>query len=272
MYFNKYYDVYKYPIYTLSDDEDKYIRRSYFGGRNEIFQFGEITDENKFYYYDFTSLYPAMMLKSLPYDEPEYIKGDNIYIKNNELYYKVIDKELCVLEHKFFGFIKCQVTTLNKNVKPLHAHYENNKLCFRYLDDDELTLFNHEINKSLKLGLYKYEFIDGYAFNNAPFMADMTNEIFNLKAEAKRKGQYALERTHKIIINSIDGFWALRTKDREGVKIFPLGEAPIQKYLKNEKLKDESDIGNYTILRVLDDLNVKDFNVSIASAITSYAR
>ena len=54
--------------------------------------------------------------------------------------------------------------------------------------------------------------------------------------------------------------------------MFPVGKAPVWAYLKDGKLKDESDIGNYTLLRVLNDLEVTDFNVGIASAITSYAR
>ena len=68
-YFKNYYDRYKAPIYSLSDKNDKFIRDSYFGGRVECFKMIKTT-ENKTYYYDFTSLYPDLGRKPLPYGKP----------------------------------------------------------------------------------------------------------------------------------------------------------------------------------------------------------
>ena len=76
----------------------------------------------------------------------------------------------------------------------------------------------------------------------------------------------------KIILNSSYGFWGLRTKDRDSIKFFPKGEAPVKQFLEDGKFKSEANVGDYTILRVEDDIDVKDFNVGIASAISSYAR
>ena len=103
-------------------------------------------------------------------------------------------------------------------------------------------------------------------------MKEMSEEVFKMKSLAKEQGKDALSLVWKIILNSSYGFWGLRTKDRDAIKIYPVGQAPVNSYMNIGKLKDESDIGNYTLLRILNDLEVTDFNVGIACAITSYAR
>ena len=253
-FFSKYYKQLQMPVYTLEDDTDQYIRSGYFGGRVEIFHYRECTTNKKFFYYDFTSLFPAMALKLLPYSAPEYIAGKDIDINN------------------FFGFIKCKVTTLRKDIKPLHGVLENGKLLFRHLKSREIVLFSEEIKLGMQNKQYHYEFESGYEFKSGYVMKEMSKEVFKLKADAKEQGKDALSLVWKIILNSSYGFWGLRTHAREGVKIFPRGEAPVRSYMDGGQLKSESDIGNYTLLRVLNDLNITDFNVAIASAITSYAR
>ena len=47
---------------SLSNSADKFIRDFYYGGRVEIFHLGRVPGD-KIYYYDFTSLYPAMGIK-----------------------------------------------------------------------------------------------------------------------------------------------------------------------------------------------------------------
>ena len=49
---------------------DSFIRNSYYGGRVEISQLGLV--EEKLYYLDYTSLYPAVGCYYLPYGEPIY--------------------------------------------------------------------------------------------------------------------------------------------------------------------------------------------------------
>ena len=64
----------------------------------------------------------------------------------------------------------------------------------------------------------------------------------------------------------------MKTTDKDSIKMFPSGDSSVHEFIKNNTLISESDIGNYTILRVLEDLPLKDINVGVASAITSYAR
>ena len=66
-FFRNYYDQKKYPVYSLSDDHDAFIRGGYFGGRVECFKMGQIKTA---FYYDFTSLYPDVGRQHLPYGEP----------------------------------------------------------------------------------------------------------------------------------------------------------------------------------------------------------
>lgn len=46
------------------------------GGRCDIYHQGIF--DGKFYYYDFTSLYPYVSTFELPYGKPEYIEGNEI--------------------------------------------------------------------------------------------------------------------------------------------------------------------------------------------------
>ena len=48
----------------------------------------------------------------------------------------------------------------------------------------------------------------------------------------------------------------MRTKDRDSVKTYPKGDSPVFDYLHRGKLLNESDVCNYTILRVLNDLEI----------------
>ena len=182
------------------------------------------------YYYDFTSLYPAMATKDLPFDIPVYIQGSQIDINN------------------FFGFIKCKVTTKNMNLKPLHAKMEAGKLIFKYLDNDEIVLFSEEIKLGLQNNQYEYKFIDGYQFKHGKVLNEMCNDVFKLKADAKKQGKDALSLVWKIILNSSYGFWGLRTHDRDSIKIYNLGDAPVASFAENNKLKAENDVGNYRFI------------------------
>ena len=252
---NRHYNPYKYPIYTNTDDIDAFIRKSYYGGRVEMSQLGLV--EKKLYYLDYTSLYPACGTYDLPYGNPQYINFHNTPI----------------LPDSFFGFVKCLVKTKCNKRRPLHGDKSLNKLCFReHHKWEEMTLFSEEIRYGLKIDMYDYQFIEGYKYEKAKIMKEVFEECFEKKATSKADGKPAMAQAWKIILNSLYGFWGLRTKDRDSVKIYPKGDSPVFDYLHRGKLLNESDVGNYTILRVLNDLEIKDFNVGIASAISSYGR
>lgn len=58
-------------LIQLSEEQEKFIRKTYFGGRVEIFK---MSGEN-LYYYDFNSLYPSVMLEDMPCGFPMAVKS-----------------------------------------------------------------------------------------------------------------------------------------------------------------------------------------------------
>ena len=181
-------------IYELNRELDEDLRRSYLGGRCDIYGYGRFY---MVYYYDFTSLYPAMGKHMYPIGLPTKIEGKDINLDT------------------FFGFICCKVNT-NKDTLPLHGVKHDGKLVFGHHEGTEMMLFSKEIELGLTIG-NTYEFIYGYHFEQAPLLRDIMKEGFKLKAENKANGNNVLEKMFKIIINSAYGFFGLRWMDKRGV-------------------------------------------------------
>jgi len=249
-FFKNYYNPKKYPVYTLTDAQDDFIRSGYFGGRVECFDLGEL---GKLYYYDFTSLYPAVGRRAIPYGKPELFNfnGSN------------------TLPAGFFGFVKCRVRTINFKAVPKHCVKIDGRLTFPiFKEPRELVIFTPELDSSI----YEYEFLEGYKFKKGNFLKKFFTDGFLKKALAKLAGNPALAQAYKIIINSGYGFWGLRTRDRDGVIIAEPGDLQYLEYLKAGKLNSIINKGEYNIIRVTKDLKCADFNVAVAAAISSYAR
>lgn len=252
-YYMNYYNKYKAPIHQLTKEQDRFIRQSYFGGRCECFHIGEIQkdiprEERKIYYYDFTSLYPSTRNELFPCGKPVYVKNWG--------------------KCDYFGFVRCRVKTKDYNKVPIHGIRHNNKLIFPYFDDwTELILFTPEMDYDQ----YEYDCLDGYAYNGRPFMKDVWEEGFNKKAKAKAENKPSLASLYKLIINSTYGFFGLRYESRDSCALMT---DPLKLYelAKEGTLRDFTDMGGYISAHYLGDLNVKRFNVGIASAVTSYSR
>ena len=108
-------------------------------------------------------------------------------------------------------------------------------------------------------------------------MENFFNSGFTKKAEAKANGNPALAQTHKIIINSGYGFFGLNTlgKDKEGrdgVEIWRGNSMTFWNVYQNQGIVNIGQSGDYTIMRCKKELEIADFNVAVASAITSWAR
>jgi hypothetical protein len=272
-FFKNYYNSQFKPVYKLSDENDKFVRDSYFGGRVECFKMGEI---KKCRYYDFTSLFPDVGRKNLPFDNPE--MGDlNKEFKWTEFAdgtYDDVEHEITTnkLPSDFFGWVRCKVKTktdLPEHFIPKHAVLKDSRLIFpNFTNWTEITVFSEELDYEQ----YEYEFIRGLKFDKAKFLKKFFDDGFMNKARAKAEGNPAMAQAYKIIINSGYGFWGLRTKDRDGVIINGADSNAYLKYLKEDKLLGIMETNGYKFCRVLKDLQVKDFNVAVAAAISSYAR
>jgi hypothetical protein len=192
----------------------------------------------------------------LPYYAPEIIIGANKINLNT-----------------FFGFIRCKVTCtkeMMKGKKPLHGTKdEDGKLIFPYMTNKEIVLFSEEIKYGMTLGI-KYEVLDALRFRKAPIFKKCFEDAFKEKQKASKEGNTALELCHKIIANSTYGFPGMRKNDRDGVEIGL--NLCYNDYLDQGKLMGVGKCGNYDVLRVKKDIDVKDVTVSISAAISSYAR
>jgi hypothetical protein len=165
-FFRKYYNHKRYPVYTMSDKHDKFIRDGYFGGRVECFYLLEIKDK-KIYYYDFTSLYPSEGRRHLPYGKPEEILFNNS---------PTIPKD-------FFGFVRCLVKTKDTQALPIHACIMNGRLTFPIFETwTEIHCFSEEINYDQ----YEYQFIEGLKFKKATFMAKLFTDCFEKKRHVRK--------------------------------------------------------------------------------------
>lgn len=252
-FFQNDYNRWDYPIYKPPKDIDNYIRNGYFGGRNECFyQVGKII--NNVFYYDYTSLYPSESRHLLPYGKHEFVdKIDDI--------------------QNFFGFVRCMVRTIDKTRKPLHGVKGKAKLIFPIFENwTELTLFSEEIKLGIKEKMYEYEFIDGVKYQSTYVLKNTMINAFEEKAKAKKEGNNGLALCNKIIANSTYGFWALNTNDKQGIVTGHKDTIDIEKYLEDNSLLSISNNGDYTTLKVLCDIDVKDTSIGIASAITSWSR
>ena len=279
-YFKNYYKPEFMPVYTLNDEHDRYIRDSYYGGRVEAFQMGKI---EKAYYYDFTSLYPDLGRRDMPYGKPQdvrFVEDMGLPDTLNNTIYEYIEDESIIIGNKklpadFFGWVKCRVRTTNQEAilankaLPKHAVLHDQRLTFPIIDEwKEMTLFSEEIDYEA----YEYEFLDGVKFQRGKLLKRFFEDGFAKKATSKAEGNLAMAQAYKIIINSGYGFWGLRTKDRDGVIIAPSKGSPYLPFLNDNKLLGMREVGDQMFMRVMKDLEVKDFNVAIAAAISSYSR
>ena len=198
--------------------------------------------------------------------------------------YKPAIMESC-LPIEFFGWVTGYVRSTPEGLKRMPLHGVKNadslelpassrgKLMFPHLNAWKLlTLFSEEIRLGETLGLYEYQPRDGLSFKSGPILKKTFGSLFKVKAQAKANGCPAKEKAIKIMANSSYGFWGQNTTDRETVKIYESGDVPIYDYLARDALVEEADHGRYTCLRVVEDLDLKDFNVGVAAAITSYGR
>jgi len=270
MFYLKYYDRFKRPLYKLSVKNDKFIRHSYLGGRTEVLYKCGKCDGDKWWSFDFTSLYPAMCAKhDMPYGKPEPMNKSNWALHGTKSSTWTKDQRRAF--DNFFGFAQVKVRTLRPDIVPLHGIKAHGKLHFPIMETwTQTTLFSEEIKLGLEEGQYEYIIGDAIQFQRGKILKEFMSDGFKKKAEAKSQNQAALAQVWKIIINSGYGFFGLRTQDRDGIEIHELGSPRV--LLDDEQIISEADFKNYTIIRKKKNLPIEDFNVGVASAVTAWAR
>ena len=265
IYFSSYYDGDAFKgIYKLDIKTDKFIRRSYSGGRNECFKIG--TAKN-LYYYDATSLYPFCGIKSLPIGKPIYDDYTNKITISMKEYIMKYTKE-------YIGFMKCLVRgnkdMLNNNL-PFHQ-IRDKKLLFPYIENwTKITIPLTDIQYGLKLG-YEYKPLKCIRFRRGQPLKEFFKNGFEQKAQAKRNNKPSLEYFWKIVINSGYGFWCFNPYNKNSVKISKTKIDNWQGDFIKNRLISYSNVGDYSITRIINDSLPTKSNIGIGSIISSNAR
>lgn len=268
-------------IYTLDKSMDSFIREGYGGGRCEAFVSKEII--GNLYYYDFTSLYPDVGRLNMPTGKPKWLVDPSLPNMQRTVAFhwrhRVIEGNIG--SRQMFWKVRvrsplaAEGTPMDSNLrKPLFGMKEQDMYIFRWYSEwTEMVIYEPEITFALDYGLdYEFEPINGIVFESSTILKDCMEELFKKKAEATENDEEALAKTWKIIINSLYGVWGLRVQDREGIEIARPEKSNWAVDMVTDRLMDLEKIGRYIVTRRVRDLEVKDCNVAIAAAVTSYAR
>ena len=282
-FFKNYYSKAHIPIYHMSKEYDTFCRNGYMGGRCEAHYIGEFN--KKCYYYDFTSLYPDVGRKRLPYGKPNRLERSRIGVWNDR--YKNGGKLPLII-----GMMKVRVRTTDFDALPIHSIKMEGKLLFPHFKEwIELTLWANEFNYAHSLNIYEYELIDAIHFGeqcsirrneketfwDEGVLSGFFTEAVEKKALAKKQKKPALAQSYKIVANSGYGFWGLNANGddgygRDGMEIMKVDDTSFWEMVAKGEVNNVGTIGDYTLIRTTKPMPVKDFNVSIAAAIASEAR
>lgn len=276
LYLSKYYDEKKTPLYRLTPEVDKQLRKYYFGGRNEVFtKLGHT--KKKLFYLDFTSLYPYIMSKyKIQFGKMNLID--------------VLEADKTKFNKKWFGFVKCRFKHTHKKEIPLHAILKDSKLMFTYCDTwQEAIISTEEIRYSIDNNIgYEYEFIKVFNYKQkAVHFKPIVDYLYKMKIQAQKDSNEALRSIAKIIINSLYGFFGINYihRDQTIIKLERDGkagdgvtkassktEAKLYGYLSSQQLKDYKKVAGYDVYQINAPIKAGCANVGIASMITSYSR
>jgi DNA polymerase elongation subunit (family B) len=220
------------PNYTSIESD---IRKSYFGGRTEIFKMhGENLN-----YYDVNSLYPFVMLeKEFPVGSPYYTKSFNLWD---------------------FGIAQIEaIAPKDLKIPVLPYRTEDKKLIFP-VGKIKGWYPTPEIQKAVEKG-YKVKILGGYVFEKKPLFKNYIKRLYKLKKNSKKNSVDYM--TSKLLMNSLYGKFGQR-RIKSQYFINPKDKIGL------EPLDIFEDIPIYT-----KEVNSKACHIlpAIASFVTSYAR
>lgn len=237
----------KYKLISkLNTPVDNYIRKSFFGGRNEVFKPLYVGDS---YYYDVNSLYPYVMkTQKYPVGYPTYCKED-FFLKED---FNLAD---------FYGYLDILIS-VDKNNKLLPI------LPFKFTNSTEGDLsigtfyphgvfrgiyFSEEIKYALKHGYKIIKIFSGYKFNSLEVLFEgFVDSLYH-----KRLGtdNTIFSNFYKRVLNSLYGRFAIHFENN------------------SQYIEEEDNVVDPASESFINDFyKVKYSNIGIASAISSYAR
>ena len=242
------------------------IRMSYTGGAVDMY-IPRNPEGTKIHCYDVNALYPFTMDdKLMPVGKPIYFKGDIRKVDPNA-----------------FGFFFCNIETPTELLHPIiqtHIKTEHGLRTIAPLGEWGDMIFSAELDNAAKLG-YKFEILWGYKFDSKNVFKDYIDCLYELRLNYPKSNP--LNYIAKLLQNSLYGRFGmidtfpditifknkksfLKFMNDETQDVFDtvqLGEKVLVKHRSENKNQQTMLYGN---------LETHNTNVSIASAITSYAR
>lgn len=241
---------------TIHQDETvvKLEREAYMGGRNEAFKLGKV-DAKKIYCYDVNSMYPSIMrnqefpyqlidyleypyMKNLPFIMKNFAVVAEILVDSDEACYAVRYKDKLIFP---VGVFRCFVTTTGLKYALEHGHL---KQCYRIAVYEKMNLFK--------------EYVDYF---------------YHLKVDAKKSGDFAVEKMVKVFLNSLYGKFGQKKKiqviepDNTDTDYFRIDTLDI------ETMQMETETFMFgSVLRETGEVNGDNSMVSISAHITEYGR
>lgn len=240
----------KKEISSLTQDTDAFVRRSYFGGRTEIFKpfFQQNTDTGLLKSYDVNSLYPYIMSTL---DFPGGLKYQTQFYKENEL-----------------GFYDVEVEVPPMYVPPLGTRYEgmDNRLIFP-IGRFRGIWSTMELNYAMECGVKILQVFEGRVFHNiGPIFKEYIDYLYDIR---KKSGKDSVDNVLcKLLMNSTYGRFGLNL-EREQL-IFDDGRLGIKPHMDIALNAQQTQIIRLSKQTV--NLDTSFTNVAIAAWVTSGAR
>lgn len=194
-------------LYQPHRDIEDFVRKSYFGGRCEIFRY----DPAELNHYDINSLYPRAMMEAVPVE------------------YLFQSRDLPDDDTKRIGFYRAKIEYPDCNIPALPWRLD--KLYFP-VGKFEGTFTSMELRRAITEGA-AVKIIEGRVFHAEPLLAEFTQKLFEMKKQAEAEGNNARRYVSKIVLNSNYGKWGQRRDQksyivddgREGLYPLPNGIA-----------------------------------------------
>ena len=236
------------------------IRQSYTGGAVDMY-IPKPEEGTKIYVYDVNALYPSIMKNCLmPVGTPTYFNGDIRKVDPNA-----------------FGFFYCKIIApdhLDHPILQTHLKTNNGMRTVAPLGQWEDMIFSPEMDNAIKYG-YNFEILRGYTYESEYIFDDYVSTLHNLRNQYPKSDPRNF--IAKILLNSLYGRFGMDDNFANINVIHKDYFADFEnKYLDNILRRKE--LGDYILVIYKNTIDLEDDNkshnvsISIAAAITAYAR
>lgn len=252
-------------IHMLSGEIANNIRQSYSGGAVDMY-LSKSLNSREIYAYDVNSLYPFVMKdKGYPIGPPTYFIG-NILLQNPQA----------------FGFFYCKISVPSYIKHPvLQARVktkDGNKSIFP-TGNWEGMYFSEELYNATKNG-YVFEVLWGYTFEKGFVFKNYVDDLYNLRLTYPKTDPMNL--ISKLLLNSLYGRFGM-DDSFINTKVIPKEEYLTLENKYKDGIKDVIDLKDKYLVQYKDpqitqntllegERETHNVNISIASAVTAYAR